>query len=98
MSADDLLQIRRREYEALLQQAQTALQTDQRIVAAWLFGSVGRRTADVYSDLDVWVIVKDECIELMSAERQSYAAHWSEHGPRGPGGVEDRPASPCSSH
>jgi predicted nucleotidyltransferase len=74
MSTDDLLQIRRREHEALLQQAQTALQADQRVVAAWLFGSVGRRTADVYSDLDVWVIVKDECIETMSAERQRCAA------------------------
>lgn len=74
MSADDLLRIRRREHEALLQQAQTVLQADQRIVAAWLFGSVGRRTSDVFSDLDVWVIVKDDYIETMSAERQSYAA------------------------
>jgi predicted nucleotidyltransferase len=74
MSADDLLQIRRREHEALLQRAQEVLQADQRVVAAWLFGSVGRRTADVFSDLDVWVIVKDECIETISAERQSYAA------------------------
>lgn len=74
MSADDLLQIRRTEHEALLQQAQTLLQADQRIVAAWLFGSVGRRTSDVFSDLDVWVIVKDDYIETMSAERQSYAA------------------------
>ncbi len=74
MSTDDLLQVRRREHEALLQLAQTVLQADQRVVAAWLFGSVGRRTADVFSDLDVWVIVKDEDIETMSAERQSYAA------------------------
>ncbi len=74
MLADDLLQVRRREHEALLQLAQTVLQADQRVVAAWLFGSVGRRTADVFSDLDVWVIVKDEYIETMSAERQSYAA------------------------
>jgi predicted nucleotidyltransferase len=74
MSADDLLQIRRTEHEALLQQVQTVLQADQRIVAAWLFGSVGRRTSDVFSDLDVWVIVKDDSIETMSTERQSYAA------------------------
>jgi predicted nucleotidyltransferase len=74
MSADDLLQIRRREHEALLQRAQEVFQADQRVVAAWLFGSVGRRTADVFSDLDLWVIVKDECIETISAERQSYAA------------------------
>jgi hypothetical protein len=43
MSTDDLLQIHRTEHEALLQQALTVLQADQRIIAAWLFGSVGRR-------------------------------------------------------
>ncbi len=74
MSADDLLQIRRTEHETLLQQAQTMLLADQRIVAAWLFGSVGRRTSDAFSDLDVWVVVKDDYIETISAERQSYAA------------------------
>jgi predicted nucleotidyltransferase len=72
MLADEHVQVRRREHEALLQLAQTVLRADQRVVAAWLFGSVGRRTADVFSDLDVWV--KDEYIETMSAERQSYAA------------------------
>ena len=74
MLADDLLQIRRTEHEALLQQAQRVLQADQRIVAAWLFGSGGRRTSDAFSDLDVWVIVEDDSIETMSAERQHYAA------------------------
>ena len=74
MSADDLLQIRRTEHETLLQQAQAMLLADQRIVAAWLFGSVGRRTSDAFSDLDVWVVVKDDYIETISAERQSYAA------------------------
>jgi predicted nucleotidyltransferase len=74
MAVDALLQIRRREHEALLQQALRVLQADQRIIAAWLFGSVGRHTSDVFSDLDLWVIVRDESIETMSAQRQSYAA------------------------
>ncbi len=74
MSVDALLQIRRREHEALLQQTLRVLQADQRIIAAWLFGSVGRHTSDVFSDLDLWVIVRDESIETMSAQRQSYAA------------------------
>lgn|GEM_PF-640864 len=74
MSVDDLMQTRRAEYETLLQQVQRVLKADRRIVAAWLFGSVGRHTSDVFSDLDVWVIVKDESIETISAERQSYAA------------------------
>jgi predicted nucleotidyltransferase len=74
MSVDDLLQIRQTEHEALLQQVLTVLQVDQRIIAAWLFGSAGRHTSDVFSDLDVWVIVKDESIEMISAERQHFAA------------------------
>ncbi|HEY6406956.1 MAG TPA: nucleotidyltransferase domain-containing protein, partial [Ktedonobacteraceae bacterium] len=73
MSADDLLRIRRTEHEALLQQVQTLIQADPRIVAAWLFGSGGRRASDVFSDLDVWVIVKDDYIETVSAQRRSYA-------------------------
>jgi predicted nucleotidyltransferase len=74
VSADDLLQIRLSEHVALLNQVKRVLQADQRIVAAWLFGSEGRRTSDVLSDLDVWVIVKDEFIEIISAERHHYAA------------------------
>jgi len=67
MSVDVLLQIRRREHEALLQQALRVLQADQRIIAAWLFGSIGHHTSDVFSDLDLWVIVRDESIETMKA-------------------------------
>ena len=74
MSVDDLLQTRRREHEALLKKIQSLLQADQRIVAAWLFGSEGRHTSDALSDFDVWVIVKDESIETIGAERQHYAA------------------------
>ena len=69
MSADDRLRTRRSEHVALLKQLERVLQADQRIVAAWLFGSEARRTSDVLSDLDVWVIVKDEFIETISAEQ-----------------------------
>jgi len=74
MSVDDLLQTRRREHEALLKKIQSVLQADQRIVAAWLFGSEGRHTSDVLSDLDVWLVVKYESIETIGAGRQHYAA------------------------
>jgi hypothetical protein len=74
MLADDLLQIRRLEHEALYQRIQTVLQADQRVIAAWLFGSEGRRTSDVFSDLDLWVIVSDDSIEAICTNRQSYAA------------------------
>ena len=78
MSADNLLQIRRLEHETLFQRIQTMLQADQRVVAAWLFGSEGRRTSDVFSDLDLWVIVADDFIEAICADRQIYAAQVSQ--------------------
>jgi predicted nucleotidyltransferase len=74
MSVVDRLRTRRSEHVALLKQLERVLQAEQRIVAAWLFGSEGRRSSDVLSDLDVWVIVKDEFSETISAERQRYAA------------------------
>jgi hypothetical protein len=74
MSVVDRLRTRRSEHVALLKQLERGLQAEQRIVAAWLFGSEGRRSSDILSDLDVWVIVKDEFIETISAERQRYAA------------------------
>lgn len=72
MSTDKLLQIRHREQETLLQRAIEVLQTDQRVVAAWLFGSRGRHTPDALSDTDLWVVVEDEHIEIFCQERQHY--------------------------
>jgi len=72
MSTDKLLQIRHREHEALLQRAVEVLQADQRVVAAWLFGSRGRHTPDALSDTDLWVVVEDEQIETICQERQYY--------------------------
>src|SRR5205823_6035595 len=74
MPTDELLHIRRTEHEALLQRVVEVLQADQRVVAAWLFGSRGRHTPDALSDTDLWVAVKDEHIEVFKAERQSYVA------------------------
>lgn len=72
MPIDDLLQHRRAEHEALLQRAKEVLQADPRVVAAWLFGSRGRRTSDALSDIDLWVVVEDEQIEIFCRERQQY--------------------------
>jgi len=72
MLIDDLLQTRRSEHEALLQRAKEVLQADQYVVAAWLFGSRGRRTSDALSDSDLWVVVEDEQIEIFCQERQQY--------------------------
>lgn len=74
MPVADLLQIRRTEQEILLQRAIIILQADQRVVAAWLFGSHGRHTADALSDIDLWVVVADEQCETIVAERERYVA------------------------
>lgn len=71
---DDLLQIRVAEREALLQRITHALEADERIVAAWLHGSLGRGDADALSDIDLTIIVADEHSPRVNAERQAYAA------------------------
>jgi predicted nucleotidyltransferase len=75
---DDLLHTRDMEYEVLLQRAREVLQADQRVVAAWLFGSRGRQTPDVLSDTDLWVVVEDEQIETFCKERQRYVSQLGE--------------------
>lgn len=74
MFSDERWQIRDREQKTLLQKAVEILQDDQRVVAAWLFGSRGRHTSDLLSDTDLWVVVRDEYIEVFQTERRSYVA------------------------
>ncbi|HYP39701.1 MAG TPA: nucleotidyltransferase domain-containing protein [Chloroflexia bacterium] len=73
MSSVELLQIRREERAALLQRAIEVLTDDARVVAAWLFGSLGRGDADDLSDIDLWVVVSDEHIDAIRATRREYA-------------------------
>ena len=72
MEVTDLLQIRRIEQEALLECAVALLQADERVAAAWLFGSRGHKNADSLSDTDLWVVVRDEQCDALVAERQRY--------------------------
>lgn len=44
---------RQAERDALLRTIEAALRADERVVAAWLVGSLGRGTADALSDLDL---------------------------------------------
>jgi predicted nucleotidyltransferase len=62
------------EREALQKQIAEDLQKDKRIVAAWLFGSLGRDDADELSDIDIWVVVADEHIQDVIDHRQQYVA------------------------
>lgn len=60
--------------EALLQEATALLEGDERVVAAWLHGSLGRGAADEWSDIDLWVVVADSYIEEICVGRRDYVA------------------------
>jgi len=69
---------RRAEREALLARITESLEGDDRIAAAWLFGSMGRGEADDLSDLDLRVIVYDEHVAGLCEGRQTYTAQMGE--------------------
>jgi len=68
------LQKRIAERDALQQRIIQQLEADPRVVAAWLYGSLGRQEADGLSDLDVRLVVADAECEAMLAERCTYIA------------------------
>ncbi len=74
MTNGTMLEARLAERNTLLERAITLLKSDERIVAAWLFGSLGNGTADSLSDIDLWVVVSDEHIGEISKARQEYVA------------------------
>lgn len=64
----------RQERELFLQRTEQWLRNDTRVVAAWLFGSLGRGDADALSDLDLFVIVADEHFATIVEQRHAYLA------------------------
>jgi predicted nucleotidyltransferase len=74
MSARDLLRQRAAERDALVERAVDLLNDDRRVVAAWLYGSLGRGTQDQLSDVDLWVVVQDEYIDEVRRECREYVA------------------------
>jgi predicted nucleotidyltransferase len=69
-----MLDIRLYEREVLLKRAIRFLKRDERIVVAWLFGSLAGNDGDEFSDIDLWVVVADEHMEVVRAERREYVA------------------------
>ena len=65
---------RQTERDTLLHRIEAALRADERVVAAWLAGSLGRGNADALSDIDLWVIVRDEAIEAVAADPRAFVA------------------------
>jgi hypothetical protein len=89
--------------DALLARIVAVLADDQRMVAAWLQGSIAAGTADAWSDLDLHVVVRDDDFARVVAERMalyrrvgepSLAQHLMQQGPSFfvlllyPGGIE----------
>jgi len=58
-----IAKLRTTERARLLGRLQEALEGDARVVAAWLYGSYGRGEEDAWSDLDVWIVVRDEAYD-----------------------------------
>ena len=72
------LQARKAERDALLRRIQQVVEQDDRIVAAWLFGSLGRGEADALSDIDIFVTVSEAYSKTMIAERYEFMARAGE--------------------
>lgn len=68
------LRIYQTEREELLKQITDCLQNDSRVLAVWLFGSLGRSDADELSDIDIFVVAADENIQDMVEQRRQFAS------------------------
>jgi predicted nucleotidyltransferase len=77
MFSADILHARQVERDALLAALIGMLQGDERIVAAWLYGSLGRGDADALSDIDLWVVVADEHRESVKLETREIISRTS---------------------
>ncbi len=74
VSVGKSLAIRERELSDLLARIEDLLRRDQRVRAAWLFGSSSQGNRDALSDLDLWVVVADESANDFVEGRHAYAA------------------------
>jgi predicted nucleotidyltransferase len=61
-------------HKTLIEKITDLLQADERVLAAWLEGSLARREEDDFSDIDLWITVKDQDFAAFVAEREEFAA------------------------
>jgi Streptomycin adenylyltransferase len=61
----DALQQRAEQRQALLDRIVERLKADERFVAAWLTGSLGRQTGDSLSDIDLTIVVRERAFETL---------------------------------
>jgi predicted nucleotidyltransferase len=62
------------ERNALVEQAHQVLSADPCLVAAWLFGSLGRGDADELSDIDLFVVTADDHHDRIVSNRPAFMA------------------------
>jgi len=65
-------------YRDLVDAFLAAVQTDERIRAAWLSGSLARGVADAGSDLDLIVTVRDDAFEGFAEAWREWLASWAD--------------------
>jgi hypothetical protein len=78
MTPDEFLAARTNERTDLLNRITAMLEQDERICAAWLFGSLASGEDDALSDLDLWVVVEDAHLGPLICERDNYVARVDE--------------------
>jgi hypothetical protein len=74
MSSSKFLRVRQEERDTLLERVARLLKSDERIAAAWLYGSLGRGDGDEWSDVDLWVVVGDDQIAELNETLGTYVA------------------------
>jgi hypothetical protein len=66
------------ERSTFLGRLEDMLRGDERIVAAWVGGSVGRGEADDLSDVDIHLAVADEYCPQLNAQRRAFVSRFGE--------------------
>jgi len=66
------------ERSMLLERLDAELRRDERIVAAWIGGSIGRGGADDLSDIDIHLAVEDDRCAELNAQRRAFVSGFGE--------------------
>lgn len=60
------------ERDALLQAFETGLRGDERVIATWLAGSIGRGQGDGSSDPDRWVVIRNDAAARIADDPSAF--------------------------
>jgi len=70
----DALRTHARERDEILADLTKSLEAEVRVKAAWLWGSFMRGEQDDLSDLDLWLLVDDDCVETFDQTVAAWCA------------------------